>query len=145
MHEGVVLEELDLGECRELMRSLSVGRVAVNRADLPPLVVPVNYVIDGETVLFRTEPGTKFDALLREPVSFQVDFIDPIHRTGWSVLLAGICVPIAQSEELDGDEFVIESWVVAGHQHHLVRLTPTDVSGRRIRLPEIVLDARGYL
>lgn len=145
MDDGAGLEELEAGECLALLRSLSVGRVAVNRADLPPLVVPVNYVMHGEALFFRTEPGTKFDALLREPVSFQVDSIDPIHRTGWSVLIAGAAVPVTRGGDLDGEEVVIESWVVDTHEHHLVRLMPTNMTGRRIRLPEIVVDSRGYL
>ena len=139
------LEELSVTECLGLVRSLSVGRLAVNRPGLPPLVVPVNYVVESETILFRTGPGTKFDALCREPVSFQVDFIDPFHRTGWSVLVEGSAALVSSSPSSERKAPQVESWVADPRQALLACLTPTAVSGRRIRLPDIEADTRGYL
>ncbi|WP_308470683.1 pyridoxamine 5'-phosphate oxidase family protein [Arthrobacter sp. 4R501] len=53
----------------EYLRSASVGRVAVSTASWPE-IFPVNYVPDYGTVVFRTGPGTKLDAVLAGPRSF---------------------------------------------------------------------------
>ena len=83
------LQSLSVDECVELLAGRSVGRLAVNIEGDGPLVTPVNYVWSGSAVVFRTDPGTKLDALAHGPISFQVDEIDPIHRSGWSVLVRG--------------------------------------------------------
>ena len=83
------LEELTRDECLRLVATLPVGRIAVNAATGPPHVLPVNYVLDGDVIVFRTDPGTKLSVLRRRPVTFQTDLVDPVHRTGWSVSIKG--------------------------------------------------------
>ena len=48
---GIV--DLDLAECLELLASDTVGRVAFVTPD-GPRIVPVNYVVAGDSVEFRT-------------------------------------------------------------------------------------------
>src|SRR5438105_5745024 len=88
---GAVLETIPRDECIGLLGSQVIGRVAVAEFGAAPLVVPVNFVLVGEDVLFRTDYGSKFRlAVLGEhPVSFEVDGVDGGRRTGWSVLLQG--------------------------------------------------------
>ena len=136
------LEPIPRDECLDLVRSFSIGRIAVAVPDGPPLVVPVNYVLDGEVVVFRSDLGTKLGAAHHQPITFQVDFIDPFHRAGWSVLVRG-------------DAYEATSWEVGhldlhpwagGDKEHWVRLVPRAITGRKIRLPEVQpLDSRGYL
>lgn len=123
-------EELSRQECWRLLAGGSIGRLAVITADGLPFVVPVNYAIDGETVVFRTNVGTKFDALLRHPVGFQVDSIDPHDRTGWTVLVQGIAHETTPQE---AQEVTLEPWT--GPKKHWIRVVPRHVSGRRLRLP----------
>ena len=78
-----------------------------------PFVVPVNYVLSCDTVLFRTHPGTKLDALRRRPVAFQVDSIDEARRTGWSVLVQGIAHEASPHDLVDADADP-EPWTEAG-------------------------------
>lgn len=59
-HEA--LEELPRDECLRLLAPLAIGRFAVTTPDGSPLVVPVNYVLDGEIVVFRSDPGLRGDA-----------------------------------------------------------------------------------
>ena len=54
-----------------------------------PMIFPVNYRLDGEAVVFRTDPGTKLDHGPRAPASFEIDRFDREHRTGWSVVVVG--------------------------------------------------------
>lgn len=74
------LEELPRDECFELLRSRPVGRLAVSLTGRAPLVVPVNFVVDGDDIVFQSYAGTKLTALRDQPVSFQVDEIDPWRR-----------------------------------------------------------------
>lgn len=135
------LEEIDRETCLELLRSQPIGRIAVALPSGPPLVVPVNYIVLGQDIVFRTDPGTKLDAICEQPVSFEVDLIDPFRRTGWSVLAQGIA---DETTPGDIDSLELESWA-GGDKRHWVRVTPTAITGRRIRLPEIPVEARGYL
>lgn len=135
------LEELPRDECLQLVASLSIGRIAVARHDQPPLVVPVNYVLDGDVIVFRSDRGTKLFALREQPISFQVDFVDPFHRTGWSVLVTGVAY---EATPLEVEHLTVEPWA-GGKKQHWVRVQPGVVTGRRIRLPEIQRDSRGYL
>jgi len=76
------IEVMDRDECLQMLRAENVGRVAVVDAG-HPVIFPVNYAVDGETLVFRTAEGTKLDASLRGgPVSFEVDDTDRHTRTG---------------------------------------------------------------
>ena len=55
-----------------------------------PAAHPVNYLLDGEEVVFRTGEGAKLAAASRGVVvGFQADEIDVERRNGWSVLGVG--------------------------------------------------------
>ena len=83
------LHELDEEECWELVRSREVGRMAYDD-DRGPMVVPVTFVLDGETVLFRVAPYSQLARHLPDArAAFEVDEIDYFTRTGWSVVLRG--------------------------------------------------------
>jgi nitroimidazol reductase NimA-like FMN-containing flavoprotein (pyridoxamine 5'-phosphate oxidase superfamily) len=125
---GGTVDEMDAEECFRLLASMEVGRVAVSFTGGAPYVVPVTYVVDAATIVFRTDPGTKLDGLREHPASFQVDVIDPFHRVGWSVLIQGV------AEELEPDPDLataLRPWV-AGALSHWVRIVPVLVSGRRL-------------
>lgn len=132
------LEELSIVECFDLIRHQVIGRVAVSTTFGPPLVVPVTFTVDGTSVVFRSDPGQKLAAVDRR-LSFQVDGFDPIHRTGWSVLLQGrIETPdVAEVADLD-----LDPWV--GPRTLWVRLVPELVTGRRLVLHQPDVDERGY-
>ena len=133
------IEEISRDECVTLLRAMAIGRIAVTVPEEPPLVVPVNYVLDGEVVVFRSQPGIKLARLQDHQASFQVDFIDPFHRAGWSVLVQGAAREVAHAEV---EHLTLASW--AGSPTHWVRLVPATITGRRIVLPEIQVETRGY-
>ena len=135
------LEELSREECLSLLATYPVGRIAVSRPDAGPLVVPVNFILDGEVVVFRSDLGSKIEAVRTGPVSFQLDQIDPFRHTGWSVLVEGIAYEATPSEV---EHLALEPWG-PGEKAHWVRLLPKTISGRRIKLPELRRDPRGYL
>jgi hypothetical protein len=52
-----------------------------------PLILPVNYLLLGNEVAFRTDPGSKLRAaVINTPVAFEVAGVDPQPEVGWSVL-----------------------------------------------------------
>ena len=104
-------------------------------------MVPVNYLVDGDAIVFRSDPGEKLDRLHEQPASFQIDFIDPFHHTGWSVLVRGTAYRATATEV---DHLDIESWA-GGEKPHWVRVVPHEITGRRLVTPHLPLDLRGYL
>src|SRR4029453_7064671 len=84
------LEVLDRDECLRLLASDPVGRVAVV-VDARPMIFPVNYALDGESIVFRSDAGSKVSgATSGFPMSFEIDGIDEILHTGWSVVVNGV-------------------------------------------------------
>ncbi|HUF31666.1 MAG TPA: pyridoxamine 5'-phosphate oxidase family protein [Acidimicrobiales bacterium] len=134
------LEVLERAHCMELLANHRVGRVAVEVADDSPLVVPVNYLLDGEAIVFRTDMGAKVRALRQGPVSFQIDEIDPYHQTGWSVLVRGVAYEATGAEVA---HLLVEPWA-PGDKERWIRIVPATVTGRRIRLTGSPVDDRGY-
>lgn len=87
-------------ECMRLLATQTVGRLAV-QAGRWPLVVPVNFALDGGDVVFRTGPGTKVDSAVHRGVGFQADEIDLASRSGWSVCLVGVAEVVGADELAD--------------------------------------------
>lgn len=141
--DGVTFEILSRDECLSMLATQVLGRVAVADFNAAPLVVPVNYLLDGESVVFRTDYGTKFRlAVLSEaPVSFEIDGVDPGRRSGWSVLLQGSA---AELPEEDAQRLRLQAWA-PGRKSHWVRITPDSLTGRRIRLADPREIEGGYL
>ena len=126
------MEHLTPHACWELLSGEVVGRVGV-LADSAPEIYPVNYAVDGETIVFRTDPGTKLRAVDRTPsVCFEVDRVDPEARTGWSVLVKGRAVELTSAADLvTASEIPLHFWI-SGDKSHWVRIVPAEVTGRRI-------------
>lgn len=142
--DGLRLDALTEPECLELLASQAIGRVAVADFGTAPLVVPVNFLLDAKSVLFRTDYGSKFRmAVLSErPVSFEVDGVDPGRRTGWSVLIQGSATEVSE-EDLSSSS--LATWA-PGTKPHWVRIDIERITGRRIRLSASGgPDPRGYL
>ena len=83
-----ILEELSSDECFTLLRQQVIGRL-VYQDELGPAAVPVNYAVAGNTIVFRSEAGSKVRGLHERDIAFQVDDIDTGSHSGWSVLIRG--------------------------------------------------------
>jgi len=80
--KGAELKEIDRAGCLELLASGQIGRVVYTEAAMPA-AHPVNYLLDGEEVVFRTGEGAKLAAVSRGVVvGFQADEIDVERRSG---------------------------------------------------------------
>jgi uncharacterized protein len=126
------LEVLDRDECLRLLDRATLGRVAVTSAALPT-VLPVNFRLAGERIVFRTGAGTKLAAATRNAVvAFEIDDIDPIDHTGWSVVVTGVARPVIDLDDRAAlEDLGIARWT-SGADGHLVEVSLELVSGRRI-------------
>jgi hypothetical protein len=109
-----------------------VGRLAV-AVDRYPEIFPVNYVVDQETVIFRTAEGTKLLAIVVSPsVAFEVDGYDSAAGEAWSVIIKGPAREIPMHDLLD-DAFPLFPWT-ATPKPRFVRVVPDSISGRRFHV-----------
>jgi transcriptional regulator with XRE-family HTH domain len=130
-----VLEELSVQECRERIAPGGVGRFLFAEAGRGPVAIPVNYRMDGDDVIFRTgSHGSIAGTAIGQPVSFDVDHLDDALGEGWSVLVSGTASIIADPGELARAEALhIEPWA-GGERDTYVRLSASQVTGKRIRV-----------
>ncbi|MER5642284.1 pyridoxamine 5'-phosphate oxidase family protein [Kitasatospora sp. NPDC002227] len=126
------LVRLSEAECWEHLGSRGVGRIVLP-ADPAPIVLPVNYAVDGRTLIYRTDPSGAAAAPEGSPVSFQVDLIDDHRSQGWSVLLTGTAERIEEHQVLQRllRDLAVQPWA-GGPRLLWIRVRPATVSGRRI-------------
>ena len=130
------LSPLTATECFALLNDDEVGRL-IFVDDIGPAALPVNYAIDGESVVFRIEHSSKQFALERA-LAFEVDKIDRSLHSGWSVLVRGTAQELAMDEVAALVRRVTTAfprpWAEGVHSVWM-KLTPTDVTGRRLGIP----------
>jgi nitroimidazol reductase NimA-like FMN-containing flavoprotein (pyridoxamine 5'-phosphate oxidase superfamily) len=122
-------------ECWDLLARHELGRLAV-AVNSEPDIFPVNYVVDGPRVLFRTAPGSKLAELSANPrVAFEVDEHDDTF--GASVVLKGVATRLELQREIDlADALPLTPWTPT-LKYRWVRITPVSITGRRFdRGPE---------
>ena len=124
---------MTLEECERMLEDRSIGRVAVLAAG-DPLILPVLYQFVHGSIVFRTAPGEKLDAVWQNaPAAFEIDNWDTPTRTGWSVLVRGRTEAVHDEDqvaELEG--LGLEEWVPELQPTTWVRIQPTEITGRRI-------------
>lgn len=111
-----------------LLANLEVGRLATIGAEYPE-IFPINFVIDGMSIVFRTASGSKLDDLTRNKnVAFEADTWDL--EGGRSVVIKGVASPITDEDELRRAQALpLNPWVPTV-KTHFVRISPTDIQGR---------------
>jgi nitroimidazol reductase NimA-like FMN-containing flavoprotein (pyridoxamine 5'-phosphate oxidase superfamily) len=133
------MDDLAQSECVELLKGHHFGRVAfVEPAAGMPVIMPVNYLIHAERVVFRTDPNSKLgNALQSATVAFEIDGIDDRERTGWSVVVTGTAQAVVDPAELDDlRQTPLLPWA-PGDRTQYVRITPELVTGRRISVADL--------
>ncbi len=131
------LEEIGRDECIGLLRTQAIGRLAVaDHGYYPPHIVPVNFAVDGDRIVFRSEDGLKFklSILAEHSVSFEVDSINREGHMAWSVVVQGKADLLTADEvEALDDAVRVEPWAPGDHREW-VRITPYTISGRRVKM-----------
>src|SRR5688500_2066896 len=135
-----VLADIPRDDCLALLQTQSVGRLAVaDHGYYPPHIVPVNFVVDGEAILFRSNAGLKFRlaVLAEHSVSFEVDCIDPSGALTWSVVDQGRAELLTPEQV---DPLPVASWLhpwAPGQRDEWIRIVPYTITGRRLELAPV--------
>ncbi|MCW2503210.1 MAG: hypothetical protein JWO79_1494 [Actinomycetia bacterium] len=126
------LEVLSRAECLALLAVSPIGRVVFSHQAMPA-IEPVNFVLDGEDIVIRTNPGAKLAAATKNAVvALEIDDIDIDEHTGWSVTVVGRAEAVADPGELDRlGRLPLRPWVPGEHPH-FIRIPVEVVSGRRL-------------
>ncbi len=128
------LEILSEEQCRELLASRDLGRIAFPLGEDTEMF-PVNYSTDGTIVVFRTGTGTKLAQATATRVAFEVDEWDAAKKVGWSVVLKGVALEVTRA----GDPFATALRarhvvpMAPGEHDYWIAIYPAMMSGRRFR------------
>ena len=131
-YEAVWVDDLDEDVCWSLLGLRPVGRVAFG-SDSDLVVLPVNHLMDGHAIVFRTGATELLEQLGGgAKVAFEVDDVDSTVETGWSVLVRGECSEVVEPAEIERFATLgLRQWA-PGARTHWLRITPKRVSGRAI-------------
>jgi len=136
-------EPLDADECWELVgvaAATGVGRVGFE-SDAGPQVLPVNFAVARRSIVLRTAGSTMLHRLgTGADVAFEVDHLQPGHRTGWSVVVHGRMWPLHDPDRLlAADVLRLHPWA-AGDRDRWMRIVPGSITGRAICRRRIPVD-----
>jgi len=120
-------------ECWTQLSRTPVGRIAFVAAG-SPVILPVNYAVDGRAVVVRTAIGEKLHAAsVGQPVAFEVDSWEDRHRSGWSVLVQGVAEEVEDAATLARLEGLgLQPWADSVERDRWIRIRTEEVSGRRL-------------
>ena len=126
-------EELDRSECLRLLAGERLGRLGVV-IDGTPLILPMQFALDEDRVVLRTNPGAKFHAAPLMHVSFEVDHAENDREEGWSVIVQGVAEDISNAID-DRSQHLralpLYSWAPDPKSCWLT-IVPRTITGRRV-------------
>ena len=115
---------LSEGDALALLATVPVGRLVYSDRALP-FVTPVNFILDGADVVIRT--GRRSPLATHTPgnvVAFEVDDIDVVDRSGWSVVVTGRVELVDDVNDVARlDAWHLQTWQPATTDRYL-RLRP---------------------
>lgn len=130
-----VVVQLTEEVCWDLLARNELGRLAVTVGGEPD-IFPINYIVDGPRLYFRTAPGSKLAELSVNPrIAFEVDEHD--EEAAASVVVKGTARRVELQHEIDAlDALPLKPWIPT-LKYRWVQITPDSVTGRRFaRAPE---------
>jgi nitroimidazol reductase NimA-like FMN-containing flavoprotein (pyridoxamine 5'-phosphate oxidase superfamily) len=132
-HAG--LGVLSFENCLEKLASVPVGRVGFLAAGEVE-ILPVNHVLDGQTVVFHTGIGSKLtNAGVGYPVTFEADSYDERGEHGWSVVVHGHAEVVEREDDIRRLMGMRPGWNT-GDKPYWIRIRPFSVTGRRLLFKE---------
>ena len=123
-------EVLDRSECLRLLGDNGLGRIAATSGALP-VVLPVGYAMDGESIVIETGRGTTLGfATAGSVVAFEADNLHEHGHSGWTVMVTGIAEEIDDDLEVDRLRHLLADGCGEGDER-FIRIFPELISGRR--------------
>jgi nitroimidazol reductase NimA-like FMN-containing flavoprotein (pyridoxamine 5'-phosphate oxidase superfamily) len=113
------------------LREQEIGRLAYHLVG-EVHIVPINYVVTGQRLLFRTAPGSKLlGIVMNDDVAFEVDSFDRTRAT--SVIARGRAAFLTDREADAVRDLPLRSWLPTD-KDEVVAIDVTEISGRAFRL-----------
>lgn len=128
---GNKLRVLTHRECLRLLGHERLGRLAFT-VNGQAKIFPVNYLLDGDTVVVRTGHGFKLAQAPMRRVAFEIDESGADGAWGWSVVVEGPCYNVTGAlDEASARQrkLPVHPWA-PGEREQWLRITPSHVSGR---------------
>jgi nitroimidazol reductase NimA-like FMN-containing flavoprotein (pyridoxamine 5'-phosphate oxidase superfamily) len=125
--------ELDHEKCLDLLTGGIVGRVAICTPE-GPNIVPVNYAVVDDSVVFRTSPYSMLGTnAWHGRLAFEIDHLDYERHRAWSVVAVGRGEMVEDADELAAIRAMRDPqpWA-AGSRALYVRLRWDKLTGRRL-------------
>lgn len=138
----VKMYELEEDVCRRLLCGCTFGRVAFEDPRAGLTVLPVNFVISHDAVVFRVQIGSALDrAGNGSLVAFEADDVDPIAESGWSVLVRGIATHLRDPKRVAAlADTTVHPWA-PGRRDRWIEIHPQQITGRIVKRQRVPGDA----
>jgi len=115
-------------EAWDFLRSEQVGRLAVHVGGVID-IYPITYVVDGDSIVFLTSPGTKLlELTVNDQVAFEIDRYDD--QVAQSVVVHGTAQRLESMADIEAAEALPLLSLSPTTRTRYVRILPTSVSGR---------------
>jgi nitroimidazol reductase NimA-like FMN-containing flavoprotein (pyridoxamine 5'-phosphate oxidase superfamily) len=130
----VKMYDLEEDVCRRLLTRCTFGRVAFVDKAAGLTVLPVNYVVSHDAVVFRVQRGSTLDRVAKGgAVAFEADQVDPARESGWSVLVRGTVTHLRDPRRLAAlSETTMHPWA-PGSRDRWVEIHAEQITGRIVR------------
>lgn len=121
-------------QCWDRLAEQELGRLVTRVGDVMD-IYPVNYTVDGESIVFRTAEGSKLtEVTINDEVLFEAD--EYTDTDAWSVVVRGHAARLATAEEVAAADLLpLKPWIPT-IKYNYVRVTATSLSGRDFRRGE---------
>lgn len=122
------IHKLDRAESWAKLESQALGRLVTSVGDHMD-IFPINYVIDGESIVFRTAEGNKLSELtINQHVLFEADHFDD--DAAWSVVVHGTAARLEDDEEIKSAEELMLEPMIPTMKRNFVKITPAKITAR---------------
>ncbi len=128
------LAELSHDACLARIAAAEVARVAVS-TPMGPRILPVNYVFDGQHIVFRTTPYSVLGTYAHNAeVAVEMGHLTEDFTDGWSVLVVGRAEMVHDAAELTRirEEHDPTPWAAGPRRMLYVRVPLREVTGQQL-------------
>jgi nitroimidazol reductase NimA-like FMN-containing flavoprotein (pyridoxamine 5'-phosphate oxidase superfamily) len=128
-----------------LLDSKAVGRIVLSGEE--PFIVPVNFVVVDDHLVFRCDPSSHAARSVGSAVAFEVDTVDLEHEAGWSIVVRGTLQDLTGRMGDDSKLQRLQPWA-PGDKSRWLAVHLGEVTGRWVAgplRPPSSDDDRGYL
>lgn len=130
--EHGAVSELDEAESWEFLRRRPFGRLAYHLAG-EVNIVPINAVVDGTRLVFRTSEGSKLLGIhMSGDVAYEADEV--VDGDATSVVARGRPRVLSNQEEEQAEKLALAPWAPSW-KGTFVEIQVTEITGRRFAMP----------